>query len=553
MSDLLRKIGNINSDAVGVLQSEGLRTDSAIKSLSQDDLRYLFPGTDKFQMRRSIYEIIHKPEPDDAVFKEWERMDPCDSLQGDVMSELMRKIGNINRDAALVLQSKGLCTDSAIKSLSQDDLRSLFPGTDKFQMRRSIYEIIHKPEPVDAVFKELKEFVPFDSLLDALKNDRVLDYLCMLKEIKGQVDNVQRFLQAHIDNLEGLKNAEPQQNTDKGGVITGPVSDTSLMEFDSSQTGDQSQRAHGFSSGTGSSGTSGPLVPYSDPNGHKEQGAGGFSSGKGSSSASGPHVPYSGPNSDYSQGAGGFSSGKGSSSASGPHVPYSGPNSDYSQGAGGFSSGKGSSGASGPPVPYSGPNSDYSQFTRGAVSRRGPSFGGPLQRSQVLYKSVVSGKTFRADEQLIEKMEQQGQDGVRLVQTRENHMVTVLFCPISSRVGADVDAAMSDVEDDDKDVILVLMHHVREPKPTTNIRTWTAYEKVVLHVHVFYHETNNGLLTCPQNNDAFSLIWNKLLKYKTPDTSGNALGVGDERGHTTNRVRNNSSGNSSSGSKCYQS
>lgn len=64
----------------------------------------------------------------------------------------------------------------------------------------------------------------------------------------------------------------------------------------------------------------------------------------------------------------------------------------------------------------------------------------------VLYRHVVSGKTFRADEQLIEKVEQQGQDGVRLVQTRENHMVTVLFCPISSRVGADVDAAMSDVE-----------------------------------------------------------------------------------------------------------
>lgn len=38
----------------------------------------------------------------------------------------------------------------------------------------------------------------------------------MLKEIKGQVDNVQRFLQAHIDNLEGVKNAEPQQNIDKG-------------------------------------------------------------------------------------------------------------------------------------------------------------------------------------------------------------------------------------------------------------------------------------------------------------------------------------------------
>lgn len=64
----------------------------------------------------------------------------------------------------------------------------------------------------------------------------------------------------------------------------------------------------------------------------------------------------------------------------------------------------------------------------------------------VLYRHVVSGKTFRADEQLIEKMEQQGQDGIRLDRRRGDHMVTVLFCPISSRVGADVDAAMSDVE-----------------------------------------------------------------------------------------------------------
>lgn len=102
--------------------------------------------------------------------------------------------------------------------------------------------------------------------------------------------------------------------------------------------------------------------------------------------------------------------------------------------------------------------------------------------------------------------------------------------------------------DDDKDVILVLMHHMREPKPTTNIRTWTDYKQVVLHVHVFYHETNNGLLSCQQNNCAFSLIWSKLLEYKIPDTSGNALGVGDERGRTTKRGGNNSSSGGSNGS-----
>lgn len=63
-----------------------------------------------------------------------------------------------------------------------------------------------------------------------------------------------------------------------------------------------------------------------------------------------------------------------------------------------------------------------------------------------MYRSVVSGKTFNADLQLMTKVEQQCQDGVQLVKTTCDHKVTVLFCPISSRVGADVDAAMSDIE-----------------------------------------------------------------------------------------------------------
>ena len=98
--------------------------------------------------------------------------------------------------------------------------------------------------------------------------------------------------------------------------------------------------------------------------------------------------------------------------------------------------------------------------------------------------------------------------------------------------------------DEDKDIILVLMHHMREPKPTTNIRTWNDYKQVVLHVHVFYHETNHGLLTCQQNNDAVLKIQSELLNYSIPRfqaTSGNAQGVGDGMGSTANRGGNNSS------------
>ena len=87
---------------------------------------------------------------------------------------------------------------------------------------------------------------------------------------------------------------------------------------------------------------------------------------------------------------------------------------------------------------------------------------------------------------------------------------------------------------DDEPVILVLMEHVYEPKPTTHLRTWDHYQRIEAHVNVFYHETANGLLKCPENCTAATTIQEKLLKYSTmivPETTGhgaNADDVGDQ-------------------------
>lgn len=66
---------------------------------------------------------------------------------------------------------------------------------------------------------------------------------------------------------------------------------------------------------------------------------------------------------------------------------------------------------------------------------------------------------------------------------------------------------------DDKPVILVLMHHLREP--TSSVRSCKDHPNVALQVHVFFHETKSGLLKCTENHVAISDTRNKLLEYCT--------------------------------------
>ncbi|XP_035534063.1 uncharacterized protein LOC118340284 [Morone saxatilis] len=177
----------------------------------------------------------------------------------------------------------------------------------------------------------------------------------------------------------------------------------------------------------------------------------------------------------------------------------------------------------------------------------------PRPPATVTYQTVVSGRTLGAHVQLMEKVvEDQVRDRVQFVNNSVDHQINIVFCANSSRIGSDVDAAMSDVKDD-KPVILVVMSHLREPKYISSMKTWSHHSKVVLYVNAFYHETKNGLLTCKENNAAVSDIRNKLLEYKTPTHEasvmpGNALGVVPESGRTGNTpVRHGSKNKASEG------
>lgn len=183
---------------------------------------------------------------------------------------------------------------------------------------------------------------------------------------------------------------------------------------------------------------------------------------------------------------------------------------------------------------------------RGSVKHLARAAGGHTQGSQttVICRILVTGQTFGGHMQLMEQVKGQCKGQVQFVENSEDYQVTIVFCPIISRIGSDVEAAMNHIKDD-KPVILVLMHHAYEPKPTTSVRTWTTGREAVLHVDVFYHETVHGLITCSQNNLAVSNLQNKLLEYVTPrcqDTSGNAQVMGTDSGRDRSRDSQSSGG-----------
>ncbi|MEQ2216727.1 hypothetical protein XENOCAPTIV_021406 [Xenoophorus captivus] len=147
-----------------------------------------------------------------------------------------------------------------------------------------------------------------------------------------------------------------------------------------------------------------------------------------------------------------------------------------------------------------------------------PSFDlfGRSQIAQVTvkYKMVVSGKTFDAHLQILEQLKSSAQQ-LNLVESNDDCQIVFVFCPIVSRIGTDVEAAMKMVTGYEP-VILVLMHHAHEAKHVPTMATWYCTPKILQHFNVFYHEKMRGLITCKENDVAISGIQNELIKLKHP-------------------------------------
>ncbi|CAJ1078518.1 uncharacterized protein LOC109989371 [Xyrichtys novacula] len=138
-----------------------------------------------------------------------------------------------------------------------------------------------------------------------------------------------------------------------------------------------------------------------------------------------------------------------------------------------------------------------------------------LRPYEVKVFSKAAGRTCGADGVILEQVNGWAQFfKVEIVADFHDCDIIILFCPIVSRVGTDVDAAMRTIPGD-KPVILVLMHHTRDADYSVDkYKNWSKEKKsVVLAVHVLHHETK-GLLKCARNDDAVKQI-RKELKNKS--------------------------------------
>ncbi|XP_072307483.1 uncharacterized protein [Eucyclogobius newberryi] len=137
-----------------------------------------------------------------------------------------------------------------------------------------------------------------------------------------------------------------------------------------------------------------------------------------------------------------------------------------------------------------------------------------LQFASVLYKMVVSGKTLDTHLDIIKRVNGPV-PGLRVdLQLKEatsdnENQVLIVFCPVVSRVGTDVNAALQGIRSD-KPIIIVAMHHLHTP---AQFPAPTGLN-VALAVNIFFHETK-GLLECPQNEEAITEMRTKLLEFNT--------------------------------------
>ncbi|XP_062406484.1 uncharacterized protein LOC134097590 isoform X4 [Sardina pilchardus] len=102
--------------------------------------------------------------------------------------------------------------------------------------------------------------------------------------------------------------------------------------------------------------------------------------------------------------------------------------------------------------------------------------------------------------------------------------VILAFCPIVSRVGTDIEAALKifkGLSTAPKPIIVVVLHHTYEKDEVVPDSNKYASEKICI-VNCLFHETE-GLLKCKRNSDSIILTSKKLKEFKK--TSRNRVDV----------------------------
>ena len=119
-------------------------------------------------------------------------------------------------------------------------------------------------------------------------------------------------------------------------------------------------------------------------------------------------------------------------------------------------------------------------------------------KSTVKVSFLKTGEIFSATKTIVEKLKKES--SLMKETSIQKCDVIIVFCPVSSRAGSDVDAAMRNPEvSGNKKVFLVVMHHTRHEDHSTEGGKWSKKYRIMMEFNVLFHETKPGLLRCEQN------------------------------------------------------
>ncbi|XP_025754687.1 uncharacterized protein LOC102078051 isoform X8 [Oreochromis niloticus] len=558
MDILLKEIRRKDEAAASVLEHAGLRADSDLQLLTVQEAGELFPGVENFKRIRKIFDIIQTQKPIDILIKEFKDFIPHESLRAALTENgVLTNYLKMLKETKIQVNKVQDFLDAHINLL--EDFRKSQPSQDQDKGSFSSSDNSQTGEPPQIQ----QDITASSAMMSPPSPTSTRDHP---EERSGSLSS--------SDNSQTSDPPQIQQDITASSAMMSPPSPTStpdhpkkrsgsLSSSDNSQTGDPPQIQQDI---TASSAMMSPPSPTSTPD-HPKKRSGSLSSSDNSQTGDPPQIqdiiassammsppsPTSTPDHPKKR-KGSLSSSDNSQTGEPPQIqqdtstssammsppsPTSTP--DHPEKRSGSLSSSHNSQTGDPPQTQQAASSALHSSRSTTVKRDHPE----KRQATLKYKMVISGKTFNAHQQILDKVKSLSEDpDLNLIKQEgsdQNCQAIIVFCPIASRMGTDIDAAMTQVTGS-QPVILVLMHHTHEPKHLTLMKIQTNVSNVVSPFHIFYHETVNGLLQCQQNNSAISEIRDALLKHADiqtiTDTTGKTQNVAAKSSNSGGSISN---------------
>ncbi|XP_047665361.1 uncharacterized protein LOC113641493 isoform X7 [Tachysurus fulvidraco] len=153
-----------------------------------------------------------------------------------------------------------------------------------------------------------------------------------------------------------------------------------------------------------------------------------------------------------------------------------------------------------------------------------------LKRPHLTYFTLMSGNTLGHHVEIERKLQEQI-PGLQKVTKLEESDLVLVFCPVVSRAGTDIEAAveMLNTQAGDKPAVLVVLHHTFNAEHIVPDSSKSVNRHNTFTADCLFHE-DQGLLTCHKNNEALSKVvnWIKIIQGKTTRKSPNHQPSGDQ-------------------------